>query len=74
MKLGRPKIHPRCPYCRHRRGRSKQRCITAIRRMVKMRKTGKSLRAIAAALGTEGFKLSHFGVQKIIDGARDEGD
>jgi hypothetical protein len=34
----------------------------------------KAPRAIAAALGTEGFTLSHFEVQKIIDGATDEGD
>jgi putative DNA-invertase from lambdoid prophage Rac len=44
----------------------------AIRRMVKMRKAGESLRTIAAALEIEGFKLSHFGVQKIIDGATDD--
>jgi hypothetical protein len=42
--------------------------------MVKLRKQGKAPRAIAAALGTEGFTLSHFEVQKIIDGATDEGD
>jgi hypothetical protein len=41
---------------------------------VKLRKQGKAPRAIAAALGTEGFTLSHFEVQKIIDGATDEGD
>jgi putative DNA-invertase from lambdoid prophage Rac len=41
----------------------------AISRMVKMREAGKSLRTIAATLGNDGFKLSHFGVQKIIDAA-----
>jgi hypothetical protein len=37
--------------------------------MVKMRKAGKSLRAIATDMDAKGFKLSHFGVQKIIDAA-----
>jgi putative DNA-invertase from lambdoid prophage Rac len=41
----------------------------AITRMVKMREAGKSLRAIAAEMEARGFKLSHFGVQKIIDAA-----
>jgi putative DNA-invertase from lambdoid prophage Rac len=41
----------------------------AIRSMVRMRKRGKSLRAIATAMEAEGFKLSHFGVQKIVDAA-----
>lgn len=41
----------------------------AITQMVKMREAGQSLRAIAAEMEAKGFKLSHFGVQKIIDGA-----
>jgi putative DNA-invertase from lambdoid prophage Rac len=45
----------------------------AISRMVKMREAGKSLRTIAAAMEAQGFKLSHFGVQKIIDAASNDG-
>jgi putative DNA-invertase from lambdoid prophage Rac len=45
----------------------------AISRMVKMREAGKSLRTIAAAMEAQGFKLSHFGVRKIIDAASNDG-
>jgi putative DNA-invertase from lambdoid prophage Rac len=45
----------------------------AISRMVKMREAGKSLRTIATAMAAQGFKLSHFGVQKIIDAASNDG-
>jgi putative DNA-invertase from lambdoid prophage Rac len=45
----------------------------AISRMVKMREAGKSLRTTAAAMEAQGFKLSHFGVQKIIDAASNDG-
>jgi putative DNA-invertase from lambdoid prophage Rac len=45
----------------------------AISRMVKMREAAKSLRTIAAAMEAQGFKLSHFGVQKIIDAASNDG-
>ena len=38
----------------------------AIRRMVSMRKTGASLRAIAKTIQGEGFELSHAGVKKVI--------
>jgi hypothetical protein len=38
----------------------------AIKRMVDMRRSGASLRAIAAAMAADGFKLSHMGVGKII--------
>jgi putative DNA-invertase from lambdoid prophage Rac len=38
----------------------------AIRRMVRLRQKGQSLRDIAGAVKKEGFDLSHFGVQKII--------
>jgi putative DNA-invertase from lambdoid prophage Rac len=44
---------------------------SAIRRMVKLRKQGKALRAIAAEMKSAGFKLSHFGVQKIVEAAGD---
>jgi putative DNA-invertase from lambdoid prophage Rac len=45
----------------------------AIKQMIRMRKRGKSLRAIAAEMEAKGFKLSHFGVQKIIDAATNDG-
>jgi putative DNA-invertase from lambdoid prophage Rac len=41
----------------------------AIRRMVKLRKDGESLRAVRDAMKAEGFTLSHFGVQKIVEAA-----
>jgi hypothetical protein len=43
----------------------------AIRRMVEMRRVGLSLRAIADAIKTEGFELSHVGVKKVIAAAED---
>jgi putative DNA-invertase from lambdoid prophage Rac len=42
----------------------------AIRRMVKLRAKGESLRAIAAEMKRAGFDLSHYGVDKIIKAAR----
>jgi DNA invertase Pin-like site-specific DNA recombinase len=39
----------------------------AILHMVEMRRAGLSLRAIADALKTEGFALSHVGVKKVIE-------
>ncbi len=44
----------------------------AIKRMVAMRRSGESLRAIQAAMAAQGFKLSHVGIDKIIQaqGAR----
>jgi putative DNA-invertase from lambdoid prophage Rac len=41
----------------------------AIRRMVKLRKDGESLRAVRDAMKAEGFTLSHFSVQKIVEAA-----
>jgi putative DNA-invertase from lambdoid prophage Rac len=41
----------------------------ALSLMVNMRKEGRSLRAIAVEMKAKGFKLSHFGVQKIIEAA-----
>jgi DNA invertase Pin-like site-specific DNA recombinase len=41
----------------------------ALRQMIKMRSGGKSLRAIGVEMKANGFELSHFGVQKIIDAA-----
>jgi hypothetical protein len=38
----------------------------AIKRMVDMRRSGASLRAIAAAMAADGFKLSQMSVGKII--------
>jgi putative DNA-invertase from lambdoid prophage Rac len=38
----------------------------AIRRMVRLRQKGQSLRDISGAMKNEGFDLSHFGIQKII--------
>jgi putative DNA-invertase from lambdoid prophage Rac len=40
----------------------------AIRRMIKLRSKGTSLREIAAAMKRDGFELSHYGVDKIIAG------
>ncbi len=41
----------------------------AIRRMVKLRDEGASLREIAAVMKREGFELSHYGVDKIVKAA-----
>src|SRR5205823_13145830 len=45
----------------------------AIRRMVKLRGKGTSLREIAAAMKSEGFELSHYGVDKIVKAAAARG-
>jgi hypothetical protein len=41
----------------------------AIRRMVKLRAEGTSLREIAAAMERDGFEISHMGVDKIVKAA-----
>jgi hypothetical protein len=41
----------------------------AIRRMIKLRDEGTSLREIAAVMKRIGFELSHYGVDKIIKAA-----
>jgi len=41
----------------------------AIRRMVKLRADGKSLREIAATMKRQGFALSHYGVDKVVKAA-----
>jgi hypothetical protein len=46
----------------------------AIKRMVKKRRAGASLRAIAGALESEGFKLSHMGVGRMIQAQEATGD
>jgi DNA invertase Pin-like site-specific DNA recombinase len=43
----------------------------AVRRMLEMRRTGSSLRAIADAIKAEGFALSHVGVKKVVEAAED---
>jgi putative DNA-invertase from lambdoid prophage Rac len=45
----------------------------AIRRMVKMRAEGTSLREIAAAMERDGFEISHMGVDKIVKAAAARG-
>jgi hypothetical protein len=45
----------------------------AIRRMVKMRAEGTSLREIAAAMKRDGFEISHMGVDKIVKAAAARG-